>query len=78
MNVVVLTVLQLKSIVMKEQINRTMEELWISSIVLSIKDENYAFADWKSKIKACFWKTAEAFLNAKFKKMILAATCEVQ
>ena len=51
MNVVVLTVLQLKSIVMKEQINRTMEELWISSIVLSIKDKNYAFADWKSKIK---------------------------
>ena len=23
-------------------------------------------------------KTAEVFLNAKFKKMILAATCEVQ
>ena len=55
-----------------------MEELRIPSIVLSIKDENYAFADWKSKIKACFWKTAEAFLNAKFKKMILAATREVQ
>ena len=28
-----------------------MEELRISSIVLSIKDKNYAFADWKSKIK---------------------------
>ena len=46
-------------------------KLRIPNIVLSTKGRRRASADWRSGIQACFRKTADDFLNAKFQNMFI-------